>query len=55
MHRFQGSIDEKRKELEVEENRLAEWQSEGFMPGVELVKKGIKALKIIIRELETAR
>ncbi|EPA3162800.1 hypothetical protein ACQ26C_004393 [Yersinia enterocolitica] len=54
MHRFQGSIDDKIKELEVTEARLVEWQSEGFSPGVEIAKKGIKALKKIIREIQAS-
>ena len=54
MNRFQDSIADKRKELQVAEERLVEWQSEGFVAGVEIVKKGIKSLKKIIRELEAA-
>lgn len=54
MHRFQSSIDDKIKELESAEARLVEWQSEGFSPGVEMVKKSIKAIKKIIREIQAS-
>lgn len=39
MNRFQDSIADKRKELQVAEERLVEWQSEGFVAGVGIVKK----------------
>lgn len=46
-------LEEKRAELAAEEARMAEWEAEGFTSGVVLAKKGIRALKKIIREIET--
>ncbi|ELY5941218.1 hypothetical protein SNQ26_003741 [Cronobacter malonaticus] len=53
MATYMTELEEKRAELAVEESRLAEWDAEGFTAGVVLVKKGILALKKIIREIES--
>lgn len=53
MAAYLSELKAKRAELADSESRLAEWEKEGFTAGVVLAKKGIRALKKIIRELES--
>lgn len=53
MQTYLNELEAKRAELADEEARLAEWGREGFAAGAVLAKKGIRALKKIISELES--